>query len=315
MTTQLVRLRFTQLYRASGELGLFRMLLVGFVLLPLAAIFIFQNITVRPWPFALPGAVLFVTWLVHGKRRDYHFLLSAGAHPKQVFLAEYFIFTLPVTLLLFFSSLFIPALGFCGGLILIALQRPSQEVNPARTLKFSAIPDGMFEWQVGIRKNIVIIVLSYIAGLFGFFSTWFPVVSVFLLATVFTSFYSEYEPVNMLRAGGFGSWRFLARKIALHTACFALLLLPLLITALFREEYRAFVPGYYLALLNLLVFSIILKYYQYRPSAVSGPHQLLTILACVFSVLLPVALLIFAFNLFLFFGACRNLQNYLDDRN
>jgi uncharacterized membrane protein YiaA len=129
---------------------------------------------------------------------------------------------------------------------------------------------------------------------------------------VFVSFYSEYEPVNMLTAGGVRSWRFIAVKVAKHTGCFALFLVPLLLIALINGEYRLIALGYFLASLNLLVFSILLKYYQYRPVAYSGAHQMLTTLACFISVLLPVALLFVLFNIFLAAGAAKNLKPYLD---
>jgi hypothetical protein len=58
-----------------------------------------------------------------------------------------------------------------------------------------------------------------------------------------------------------------------------------------------------------------LKYYQYRPGAYSGAHQMLTALACLVSVILPVALLFAVFNLLMAAGAIRNLKTYLDAHN
>ena len=173
----------------------------------------------------------------------------------------------------------------------------------------------MFEWQGGIRKNLVAIVIFYIFGLFGFYHIGFSALSLLLLTMVFVTFYSEYEPRNILMSEGFRAKRFIAKKLTKHTTCFAILMLPLLFIALIHKDFRIFSAGYFLAALNILIFSILLKYYQYRPLAYSGAHQMLTTMACFISVILPVALLFVLFNVFLAVGASRNLNIYLDDRN
>jgi hypothetical protein len=312
MALRLIWLRFLQLYRGSADVGLFRALFLLIILLPLMILFLIQRIAIHPWPFIIPGAALYVVWLIHNKRKDYHFLLAIMPRPMLVFMAEYLLFTLPVTVLLLSVSLYLHALVFCSVIILMAFTVPSRVLTVSRAVKLQMIPPGMFEWQSGVRKNLVAIVLFYIPGLFGFYQIWLSALSLLLLTMVFVSFYSEYEPVNMLTAGGDRTWRFIAGKVAKHTACFALFLLPLLLIALIGGEYRLVALGYFLASLNLLVFSILLKYYQYRPVAYSGAHQMLTTLACFISVLLPVALLFAVFNIFLAAGAAKNLKPYTD---
>jgi hypothetical protein len=315
MTVRLIRLRLLQLYRSSGDLGLFRVLLVVVVILPLMTLFMAQRIAVYPWPYVLPAATLYIVWMVHNRRKDYHFLLAVMPHPRSVFIAEYFLFTIPVTALLLSAALYFHAMIFCAIITVIACSIPSQVTNSLRTIKLRMIPAGMFEWQGGIRKNLVVMVLFYLPGLFGFCQIWFSAMSLLILTMIFVSFYSEYEPRNMLISGGSRSLRFLMDKLARHTGYFALLLLPLLLIALVHAEFRWITAGYFLASLNLLAFSILLKYYQYRPGAFSGAHQLLTTLACFISVILPVAILLGVFNLFLAVGANRNLKPYFDDRH
>ena len=173
----------------------------------------------------------------------------------------------------------------------------------------------MFEWQSGVRKNLVFLVIAYIPGLFGLFGIWLPALSLILTTVTIVSFYSEYEPLQMLTAGEKRPGRFLLHKILLHVGCFALLLLPQLAMALAGGELPLYSVGYFFAALNLLVFSILLKYWQYRPAAFSGPHQLLTTMACLVSVILPVAVVILAANIFLAIGAFRNLKPFLHDHN
>ncbi|MEI7725717.1 MAG: hypothetical protein WCK09_11475, partial [Bacteroidota bacterium] len=207
MAVRLIWLRFLQLYRGSGDVGLFRALFLLIILLPLMILFLIQRIAIHPWPFVIPGAALYIIWLIHNRRKDYHFLLAILSRPVTVFLSEYFLLTLPVTILLLSVSLYFPVLVFWSVILLISVTVPSRVLTISGTVKLQMIPPGMFEWQSGIRKNLVAIILFYIPGLFGFYQIWLSALSLLLLTMVFVSFYSEYEPVNMLTTGGFRSWR------------------------------------------------------------------------------------------------------------
>jgi hypothetical protein len=315
MVIHLIRLRFIQVYRGLANVGLLRVVFLAVVILPLVTLFLVQRIAVPPWPYIISGSVLYITWLVHSRRRDYHFLAAIFFRPRVLFLWEYLLFTLPVTGLLLSEALYIHAIVFTAAMILIASSVPTRNLVNSRTVKLRIIPAGMFEWQSGIRKNLVVLVLFYVPGLFGFYHLWLSGLSLLILTLVFVSFYSEYEPRNMLIAGGSGSLQFLLGKVARHTSLFAMILLPLTITALVHEEFRWLSAGYFLVSLNLMAFSILLKYYQYRPEAYSGAHQMLTTLACIISIILPAALFFVLFNLFLIVGATRNLKTYFDAGN
>ncbi len=315
MVGRLIRLRFLQLYRGSADAGLFRILFLAVVILPFAGLFLIQRIAVQPYPFAIPAAVLYIIWLVHGRRMDYHFLVAIQSRPAVVYFSEYLLFTLPVTVLLVSAALYVHGIVFAAGMFFIAFMVPSREVEASRAMKLQMIPAGMFEWQSGIRKNLVAVILFYIPGLFGFYHIGLSAFSLFLLTMLFVSFYSEYEPLNMLMAGAVGSWKFLLVKVARHAGLFAMVVFPLMLIAFIHKDFRWLTTAFFLASLNLVTFSILLKYYQYRPGAYSGAHQMLTTLACFISVILPVALFFVMFNLFLAWGANRNLRKYLDAGN
>jgi hypothetical protein len=312
MVIRLIWLRFLQIYRSSGDLGLFRFVFITIIILPLIFLFLIQRISIHPWPFVFPAVVLYVVWMIHSKRKDYHFLLSVMPHPRVVFIAEYFVFTLPAVVLLLTAALFIHALAFLAAILIISNTVPSKESLSSHTIKLRIIPAGMFEWQSGIRRNLPALVLFYLPGLFGFYQIWLPAISLLLITMVFVSFYSEYEPLNMIAACECSPWRFLMQKIIRHAGLFALLVTPLLLIALIHDEFRLIAMGYFLSSLNLLTFSILLKYHQYRPHAYSGAHQFLTSLACFISVILPVAMLLALVNLLLAAGAYKNLKSYLD---
>ena len=311
----MIRLRFLQLYRSSGALGLFRVLLLVCVFLPLTVLFIVQRVAIHPWPFVIPAASLYIVWLVHQRRKDYNFLMIVAQKPPNIFIREYLLFTLPVTILFVAKALYLQSLVFCSILVLISFLVPSRVTLTSRTLRLSRILPEMFEWQSGIRKNLPVILVGIAAGLSGFFQLWLSAGSLLLCTMVAVSCYSEYEPANILRAANCSSWQFLGRKISKHVGIFMLILAPLLLIALVHQDFRLITTGYFIASLNLVTFSILLKYYQYRPGSYSGAHQMITTLACFISVLLPVAVLIVVVNIFLAAGAVRNLKIYLYDNN
>ncbi len=315
MVVQLIRLRFIQFYRGSGDLGIFRVLLLVVVLLPLIILMLVQRIAIHPWSVAIPGAALYILWLLHRRRRDYYFLTAILPKPQAIYLAEYFLFTLPITGLLLYNALLAHALVFSLGIFMITFFVPTLKASVSRTVKLSIVPAGMFEWQSGIRKNLIAVILFYIAGLFGYYQILLSAISLLFLTLIFVSFYSEYEPWHMMASGNTGSWKYLLQKTAKHAGCFAVFIFPLICIALIHEDYRWLILGYFMATLNLLTFTILLKYYQYRPGAFSGAHQMLTTLAVIVSVILPVALVILLFNLFLAAGASKNLKIYLDAHN
>ncbi len=315
MVRKVILLRFLQLYRNSGDIGIFRALFLLIFLLPLLILFLVQRISVHPWPLVIPAGVGYITWLIHSRRQDYYFLACIMPQPRKVFAAEYIFFTSPVIALLFAKALFFHALALTILLITISFVVPARASVSPRPIKLSFIPSGMFEWKGGIRKNLVVLILFYIPGFLGFYHPGFSAISALMVTLVFTSFYSEYESRNMLCSGNPGPRRFLFYKILRHTGCFALVMMPLVGIALITPDSRLITVGYFLALMNLMVFSILLKYYQYRPSVFSDAHQVLVTITCLISVILSVALLIALFNLFLAAGAHNNLKNLLDDQN
>jgi len=295
--------------------GIFRMLFLMVFLLPLFFLFLIQKITVHPWPFVIPTTIAYIIWLIHNRRKDYRFLLQVMGYPQKLFLAEYLLFTLPIPLLLLTKALFLHAMAFTAMISFISYTKPTKPVRASFILTLRMIPSGMFEWQSGIRKNLVAIVLFYITGLAGFYHLGFSAASGLLLTMVYISFYSEYEPRSMLFPNNDEPGRFLVKKVALHAGCFGLFLLPILFIALIHNDFRLIAIGYFFAALNLLTFSILLKYHQYRPGTYSGAHQILVTLAGIISVILPVALLVTMFNLGLAVAASRNLKNFQHDHN
>jgi len=312
---KLIRLRLVQIYRSLGAIGLFRALLLVVVLVPLLVLFLVQRVAVYPWSWGIPLVALVIIRVLHTRRKDYLLLQSLLPGVRTFLFAEYGIFSLPLMILMVAASLYLQVIVFLAGLALIAFTKPDSVTVNGKTFRLSMVPKGMFEWQSGIRKNMLPLLVFYLPGLFGFYQLWLSGLSFLVITVVVVSFYSEYEPLNMLCAYEGNSTSFLVAKIFSHAGFFGLMMIPVLIPALISGQYPLIVAGYYLASLNLVTFSILLKYYQYRPAGFSGAHQLLTMLACFISVILPVAFITMIVNVLLAIGARKNLKPYLDVTN
>ncbi len=134
----LLRLRFRQLYREAGEIGIFRALFVLILVIPLAGLFLVQKIAVNPYSIAIPAVAIYLVWVVHQSRKDYRFLLGLTPSPGKIFFAEYALFTLPVPLLLLLHWLWIHALTFI--LLLAAISATIPQVHRPLNRRRSARP-------------------------------------------------------------------------------------------------------------------------------------------------------------------------------
>jgi hypothetical protein len=194
---------------------------------------------------------------------------------------------------------------------LLAFSGPFAQRKSAKTIQIPLIPAGEFEWQSGCRKNFVPLQLSFLIGCFGFVNIGFSIVSLVLLTILITSFYSSHEPAMMIVSENQNPAIFLTGKLIRHAGYFALILAPVIAISMVHSDFRIYmIPGF-LASVNLLVFSVLFKYYHFRPGGTSGAHQMVTMVACLVSVILPASLLVLLGNLILFSGAVKNLKPYL----
>ena len=243
----------------------------------------------------------------------FHFMNTITPSAPWVFFGEYLFFTLPVVALLLTAGLFFYIPVFWLIAAGISFTRPNRQQQRSSSRLFRLIPRGMFEWQSGLRKNLVVIIIFFLTGLCGFFHIGLSAASLFMLTMVFVSMYAELEPQNMLEAREVQEGAFLNRKIVTHSFIFSLLLLPVVAVACVHTEYLLYTLGYFFVAVNLLVFSILLKYYNYRPSSFSGAHQVVATITCFTSVILAIAPLVLIMNLFLYAGARKNIRQYLHD--
>jgi hypothetical protein len=115
-----------------------------------------------------------------------------------------------------------------------------------------------------------------------------------------------------LAASESGAGDFLRHKIGQHVKYWILFLLPLFAAALIHYQYRVYILVAFVAAVNLLVCAILAKYAFYRPASTGGLSQIISSLAWLCSIILPLSVPVFIVNIVLYFKAKHNLNYYLD---
>jgi len=311
MVINLLKVRFLQIYREFSSIGLLRILFIVCAIAPLLLIFIYQKLKVSPYGYIIAGVFLLLILSIHRKRKDYFFLYKLSGNPSPVYFIEYCVFSLPLAILFVITKQFLPLLPFYLLMFTFSFLKPTVSTYYTFNGIVQFVPNGLFEWQSGLRKNLVVLFPSYLLGLFGVINFWFFVVSIFLITVVFVSFYSEYEPIKMLEAKEHGAARFLKDKITRHLLYFSLLILPIVLISLVHLNFWIYTLISFVLSINLILFGILLKYSYYYPNSISSSHQFITAIVCLISLILPISAIVLLLNIFYYGKAINNLKNYL----
>jgi len=181
--------------------------------------------------------------------------------------------------------------------------------------KLSAIiPASDFEWLSGVRKNYIAVIGLYSLAL-AF--SWFRILPLFLLwflTVVISSFYTEYESLQILREQAKSPRNYLLFKLKKSTIYILLLYLPvIIINSIFNSEYLLINLLFIPVQIAILHYAITLKYTSYKPNK-SQPGNNIPLAIVSISSALPYFLPIPAILSFVYFyKAAKNLKNYLND--
>ena len=311
MIKNLIKIRFLQIFRELSYIGLFRAMFLLIIIVPFVAIFLYQRLAIYPYNYIITGVTLSLILLIQRRRKDFQFIFKISQKPAITYWIEYLVFTTPLIILYLLTKQFWLLILFCSLLLIISFIIPKLKVNKPYNKIIKFIPNGFFEWQSGFRKNIIIIIPAYLLGFLGLYEISFSAVSLFLLTIIFVSFYSEYEPGKILEAGETGASKFINNKIYNHLRSYILFILPVCLLSLVHYELWSYIIISVFASVNLVLFAIVLKYSYYYPNSFSNAHQMITAFVCLFSVILPLAVIVLALNILLYNKARNNLNNYL----
>ena len=247
-------------------------------------------------------------------RKDKLFVYNHLEHSHKEFFWEYVVFTCPFALpaLLtpnwFCYPVFITALAF---LPFIRYSLPQKNYFKSSSSFFRPAD---FEWISGVRKSFFFLFLFYILAIAFCWFRFVPMILLWFITILFTSFYNECEPLHILKEGNRLPAELLKQKMFRHSSYLVLFYFPILLINTFF--YPDFVEMNLLVIpthIALLCFSICLKYSNYQPNQHSIVNAILLALVSLCTIvpyLLPIPLLMSGRY---YQKAKKNLENYLYD--
>jgi hypothetical protein len=308
----LLNIRLLQAKRELSNAGPGIIIVFGLLLFLIYVTFnLFQK---TPDAYYLTAFILIICLSVQSYRNDKQFVYAHIRKPHLEIFLEYLLLTFPFAITCLFT-----ANWFCyPGLVILLLFVPYLKFTVKQKTYFknvsSIIPAADFEWISGFRKSFVFLIPLFFLAL-GL--SWFrilPLLLLWFITVSIASFYTECEPLHILKEGNFSSKRLLNHKLMRHSKYLILLYFPVLVIN------TVFNPGYWVlnllfipVQLSLVCYSICLKYSSYEPNKKTIGNSIILALVSLGSIipyLLPIPLLM---TFFTYGKAKRNLNNYLHD--
>lgn len=223
-----LRLRRRVVGRQLLELGWWRLLLIGSLLLALVSNALFRAAHHPAACWLVPVGVAGVVWSLHRQRPDIGFLQASGPDFRLGLAAEYALLALPVGLALL--GLGRPAAALLTGLLppFVALA-PARQAGPAtRQRPRSFFRSEAFEWVSGVRSFYGgALWLALLAA--ALWQHHRPLGAELALAgwlLLVVAFYGTPEPATMLLLSARRPAAFLRRRLGLALGYFALTAAP-----------------------------------------------------------------------------------------
>ncbi|MEO9022056.1 MAG: hypothetical protein ABI237_00175 [Ginsengibacter sp.] len=309
----LVKVRSYQIRRELESLGL----LYAFILLVFLCGLVFFVYTAYHqeekslYVFSL--TILALLW-IHFSRTDQQFVYNHIGHPVQNIFAEYFIFTLPVSIPSLFTSYWFYFPLLIVSIYIIANTRISIKRKTRFPHLSKIISSQNFEWLSGLRKNLIqILILWLLAAIFCRIRI-LPLIFLWFIMLSVISFYQECESLQILLASSSSPKKLLKRKIINHTRFILLIFIPILIVnSIFNQDLILINIIFLLIQITTFIFAVLLKYTTYVPNkSLKGNTILLSIVSI--GTLIPFLLPIPLFMCFKNYGkSVKNLKTYFND--
>jgi hypothetical protein len=262
----------------------------------------------------ITASLLLLCIYIQYTRKDKDFIYKQLQHPQVQIFFEYAVLTMPFSI----SSLFTNN-WFCYPMLLLALAGTAYlKFQHQHRVVFkqlsSYIQPAHFEWISGFRKQYIALISFYSIAL-AF--SWVRILPLFLLwctTIMICSFYQENEPVHILRQGNNTASLFLINKIKYPLKKLLLLYtVPIIIQAVFENEFLPLTLLFVPAQLALVCFSIVLKYTTYKPNTLAIGNQVafsIVSLLAAMPYFMPIPVIL---SLVYFYKAEKNLKKYLHD--
>lgn len=258
------KMRLLQTCRILREIGALRIIFI--LLLTVHSFIVLYNIFMSaPWLCCLSTVVLLL--VLHIKRGDKVFLdrfLDRGA--SSIYTLEYIILAFPALILLLIGSHIIYSiLLFISIMVLPYI--PIKAQLKRKPLRMDFFPKTAFEWKSGFRWSLFLSVILVACGTVWADRTFIPVIVVFLLTIIWSSYNIYCESRLMIEIFPWRPFRYLIHKIGRQFAFSFCLLLPLNMSFLYWNPHY----WYILLFVNFIChvvqsLSICFKYAMFVPN-------------------------------------------------
>lgn len=312
MTKTLLYIRARQIKREVDSLGLY---LIIFIII--AAVFslvtFFQYKNAQQAWFVV--ALLSIACLaIQYNRKDKQFIYKQLHKPHLQIFLEYLILTLPFSITSLFTKNWFcfPALV----LVLICITFLKFQFKHKAVFKHLSrlIPASNFEWISGIRKQFIPFISFYLLAVAFCWVRILPLILLWLLTIIISSFYLENEPLHILREGNKRANRFLLNKIKSNIKYILILyLFPVIINAFFVREFLMITLFFIPVQIALVCFAVSLKYCTYKPQTSQLGNNIAFSIVALLSAMpyfLPIPVIL---SIVYFYKAENNLKTYLHD--
>ena len=260
-----LHLRVKQLFRSVREIGipLFVLLLIVTTGLTFKVLVFLSEVGGVEMAFFS----FFLILSFHLSRQDIQFLKSLTIHNSILFLAEYTLLLVPVSILLIFLGKIEVVgywqLGMLPVLLLPAGKLQARKVAPIINLE--KIPPRFFEIKLGLRKSLFVLVFIYFTALgYSFFIGTLVLFSIFFLLML-PIFFQDFEPKEMIVLI-YQKGNFIKKKVVSHLLIFQIVLLPqYLLFLYYHSELWYLGVACFVGISLGIMFNIVYKYSSYRP--------------------------------------------------
>jgi len=276
MLNAILKIRLLQTFRLFKDLGIIRFLvLISIVVLLL--IYIFGLINRPEFAYFVAISAVMMVFILDSKRTDKLFLKGLFEKSQLIFIAEYLIITLPISILLLIDKQFLSLIFLYLGLITVSISTIKIKIKETtlnnRLIKW--IPSNAFEIIGGLRSHFYPLLLVNILGIAFSFWAFSAPIAITINTLIWSSFYQKCEPRNWIIASELPANRFLIDKIKKSILIFISFQLPLI------ASFVCFNHNYFLILLIILtlsilylVLAILLKYALFESNRINSAHQI-----------------------------------------
>jgi hypothetical protein len=308
----LINIRLIQVKRELNSTGLGALIVLG-----LLSFLIYASYTVflkSPDAYYLTAFLFLVCVSVQSYRNDKQFVYVHIRKPHFEMYSEYLFITFPFAVSSLFTENWFCFPTLAAALLLVPfLKFTLKQKTYLKQISFF-IPATDFEWISGLRRSFGFMIPLYLVALGLSWFRIFPLIILWFISVTIASFYTECEPLHILREGNFSSARLLKRKLFRMVKYILILQIPvLLINTIFNPEFwllnLLFIP----LQISFISYAVFLKYSSYEPNKNSIGNNVVLSLVSLGSIIpyfLPIPLLM---AMFTYGKAKTNLNNYLND--